>query len=339
MKKALLPLLIASALPAAAFADVIVYGKANVSWQNTDLQNGGTYTELVNNESRIGVKGGESINDDLRAIYQFEYQTKVDDGSISNTCTATSTTATPAATTKTTCSVGGQTFSQRNIYVGLQTAGGTVMAGMFDTPLKTSQEKIDLFNDLIGDMRSVLHGETRARNVVQYTSPAFSNVTANIAYVNSEVDKEDTGDGYSASVVYNTKSIYLALANDQNVTNAMNKSVFIEDTDIIRAVSRFVVGPVVLGALYQTYDNGVIDEDGYLASAQWNLTPAWALKAQYGQSEMITLDAETASIGVDYKISKATKIYGYYTQIEDGVVDITKQRDDNYAGVGIELNF
>ncbi len=54
---------------------------------------------------------------------------------------------------------------------------------------------------------------------------------------------------------------------------------------------------------------------------------------------MISLDAETASIGLDYKISKATKVYAYYTQIEDGVVDITKQRDDNYAGVGIELNF
>ena len=36
MKKTLLALIIASAIPAAAFADVVVYGKANVSVQNAD---------------------------------------------------------------------------------------------------------------------------------------------------------------------------------------------------------------------------------------------------------------------------------------------------------------
>jgi predicted porin len=357
MKKALLPLMIASLLPAAAFADVTVYGKAFVTWQNSDLQVGDVnYTEVVNNASRIGLKGSETINDDLKAIYQFEYQTKVDDGSIANnyTCSATSTTTTPSATTKTTCTAtGGQTFSQRNIFVGLQGGFGVAKLGMFDTPLKLAQEKIDLFNDLIGDMQAVVQGETRAKNVVQYSTPEFSHITGNIAYINSEADAEgtvtigttvlpsSTKNGYSASVVYNTKTIYLALANDHNVTNAMNKAQVGPGygTDVIRAVGRFVVGPVVLGALYETYDNGIIDENGYLGSVKWEISPEWALKAQYGKSDMITIGGKTTSLGVDYKLSKNTTLLAYYTHNQDEVVDKTKQRDDNYLGAGIEFNF
>ncbi|RYZ84906.1 MAG: porin [Moraxellaceae bacterium] len=352
MKKALLPLMIASLVPAAAFADVTVYGKAFVTWQSTDLQTGQNYTELVNNASRIGLKGSESVNEDIKVIYQFEYQTKVDDGSIANnyTCAATSTTTTPTATTKTTCTAtGGQTFSQRNIFVGVQGNFGVAKLGMFDTPLKLAQEKIDLFNDLIGDMQAVVQGETRAKNVVQYSTPEFTHITGNFAYINSEADVDglvggksaSTENGYSASIVYNTKTVYLALANDHNVTNAMNKTLVASglDTDILRAVGRFVVGPVVLGALYETYDNGVIDENGYLVSAKWEIDPKWALKAQAGKSDMITLGGQTTSLGVDYKLSKNATLLAYYTHNEDDVVDKTKQRDDNYIGAGIEFNF
>lgn len=350
MKKALLPLMIASLVPAAAFADVTVYGKAFVTWQNTDLQVGDqSYTELVNNASRIGLKGSETISDETKVIYQFEYQTKVDDGSIANnyTCaaTSTSTTTTPAATTKTTTTctaTGGQTFSQRNIFVGLQSNFGVIKFGMFDTPLKLAQEKIDLFNDLIGDMQAVVQGETRAKNVVQYSTNEYNHITGNFAYINSEVDKPGTANGYSASIVYNTKTVYLALANDHNVTNAMNKTVIaapLDDTNILRAVGRFVVGPVVLGALYETYDNGVLDENGYLVSAKWEVDPKWALKAQLGKSDQITLGGQTTSLGVDYKLSKNTTLLGYYTHNEDDVADKTKQRDDNYIGAGIEFNF
>jgi predicted porin len=347
MKKALLPLMIASLVPAAAFADVTVYGKANVAFQSADKNVGGSFTEVVSNASRIGLKGSENVNDDLKVIYQFEYQTRVDDGSNSQTCTATSTstsvTTTPAATTKTTtattCSVSGQTFSQRNIYVGLKGTGGTAMIGMFDTPFKLAQEKVDLFNDYVGDIGAVLQGETRAKNVVQYSTPAFSNITVNLAYVNSEKDAVNVDDGYSASVVYSTKAVYLALANDSNVTNASNAAVHTTDTEILRAVGRFNVGPVVLGAMWETYDNGVIDEDGYMVSAQWNVSDKWALKLQNASSDMVQIGTDQTSIGADYKLSKAAKVFGYYTMVEDERAAVASRADDKYLAVGLELNF
>jgi predicted porin len=373
MKKALLPLLIASALPAAAFADVIVYGKANVSWQSVDKKEfpaqkiGGQYAEVVSNASRIGLKGSEIINDDLKAIYQFEYQAKVDDGTLGNTCSAASTTTAPAKTT-TTCKVDGSPFSQRNIYVGIQSNMGTVTAGMFDTPLKLAQEKIDLFNDLVGDLQVVLHGEVRAKNIVQYSTPAYKNIIGNIAYVNSEQQADFSTEGFSASVVYNTKPVYLAIAIDHNAKNASDKAVpqYLGervDTDIVRLVGRFTLDQFVLGAMYETYDNGIgqdsniarveddpsRDTDGYLLSAQYNINDDWALKVQYGESDMIWEASKTTSLGVDYKLSKAAKVFGYYTKNEDGnlpsdykatkAIDYTKQKDESFIGVGIELNF
>ncbi|HWV15185.1 MAG TPA: porin [Cellvibrio sp.] len=332
MKKALLPLVIASILPSAAFAEVVVYGKANVALQYVEKSYDApakdiSYSEVVSNASRIGVKGGESINDDLKAIYQFEYETKVDDGNNSNN----------------------QTFAQRNIYVGLQGVGGTGMIGMFDTPLKTSQEKVDLFNDLVGDLKTILEGEVRAKNIVQYSTPTISNFTFNLAVVNAEKDVANAKDGYSASLVYATKELYLALAADQNSKDANSATPAVKDTEILRAVGRVTLGPVVLGAMYQTYDNGTIDEDGFLASVQWNINSDWAVKGQVVQSDTFYKGYSSASIGGDYKLSKATKLFAYYTMIDNdevapvpvvGVVTpASKKVDEDYIGVGIELNF
>ncbi|MGM8226413.1 porin [Cellvibrio sp. ARAG 10.3] len=321
MKKALLPAAIAVFLPLSAMADVTVYGKANVSLQNAD-EGGDSKIELVSNASRIGIKGDEVISDGLKVIYQFEYQTEMDDGIGGN----------------------GQTFGQRNIFIGLQGKAGTIMGGHFDTPLKAAQEKVDLFNDLEGDLANIFNGETRASNIVQYVTPgSFGPFTATVAYITKEND--DVDDGISASLGYNTSNVYLGVAMDQDVQA--------EGIDIVRAIGRVNLGPVQLGAMFESTDiDGVDDSDGFLVSALWNLNDAWALKAQYGESDFklapTALDAESVSVGIDYKLSKNAVIYGYYTAIEnEGItaVDgggnsfIANLRDDDYLGIGLDLKF
>jgi predicted porin len=373
MKKALLPLLIASVLPSAAFADVVVYGKAWVALQAADVEAGsgtvpsgvktgvnnyapGTYTEVRNNESRLGIKGSEVINDDLKAIYQMEFKVFADDGS---------------------------TLSQRNTYVGLQGNLGTVKAGLFDTPLKLAQEKTDVFKDMQGDWKNVFEGEVRAKNITQYSSPTYFFTTLNIAYVAGEQDLNNSiKSGYSTSLVYDTKAVYLALATDHNVKPANDNSpsalaAKIKDSpaylnnhqvnvDIVRLVGRFTVGPVVLGAMYETYDNGVKnsqgdeEKDGLMFSAIYNINDTWAVKAQNGTSDMIAEGGVTNSIGVDYKYSKVVKVTGYFTTLkDDGIVSVPAvaatatapavpagfkvdpkaKHDDKWAGVALEFTF
>ena len=293
MKKSLLALVIASVIPAAAFADVTVYGKANVSLQSTDEasystangnQTDGSKVELLSNASRIGVKGGEEVNSKLKVIYQFEYQTEVDDGT-----------------------GGGQTLTQRNIYLGLQGIAGTLMGGNFDTPTKVAQEKIDLFNDLEGDIIQILKGEIRASNIVQYVTPTF-------------------GGGFSGAVAYVSEET--------------------DGVDLIRVVGRLTLGAFQFGLLGESYDNDNtgVDDEGVVGSAMWNVTDKWALKAQYGDSDVKWIDSKSASLGLDYKMTKSATLYGYYTMVENGMPDLVEPavdtyRDDSYAGVGLDYKF
>ncbi|HEY8940938.1 MAG TPA: porin [Cellvibrio sp.] len=320
MKKTLLAVALASLFPVAAFADVVVYGKANVSVQNADeAALDDSRVELVSNASRIGLKGGEEVNSSLKVIYQFEYQTEVDDGTN-----------------------GSQTFGQRNIYLGLQGVAGTIMGGHFDTPTKVAQEKIDLFNDLEGDITHIFKGEIRASNIIQYTTPTFGGGFAgSVAYITEENDGTfkqnnpvgtEPGNGISASFGYTSAMFYAGVAMDQDVEA--------EGVDLVRAVARVTLGPVQLGVLAEQYenDNTGADEDGALASALWNITDKWALKGQYGQSDVRMADGETASIGLDYKMTKAATLFSYATKVENELVGAS-ERDDTYVGVGVDFKF
>jgi predicted porin len=319
MKKSLLALVIASFTPA-VFADVVIYGKANVAVQNADeVALNDSRVEVVSNASRIGIKGGEEFNSSLKLIYQFEYQTEVDDGTN-----------------------GSQTFGQRNIYLGLQGSAGTIMAGHFDTPTKVIQEKVDVFNDLEGDLTHIFRGEIRASNIVQYVTPTFGGgFAASVAYISEERDGVfsqcpasagatcETTNGTSFSLSYTSPVFYAAIAADRDVE--------FDGVDLIRAVARVTLGPVQLGVLAEQYEieNTNIDENGMLASVLWNLTDKWALKGQYGQSDVKMADGETASIGLDYKMSKSTTLYSYATKVENEI----GTRDDTYVGAGVDFKF
>lgn len=321
MKKTLLALVISSVLPAAAFADVTVYGKANLSLQNADeAALNDSRIELVSNASRIGLKGGEEVNSSLKVIYQFEYQTEVDDGIGSNN----------------------QTFAPRNLYLGLQGVAGTIMGGHFDTPTKVAQEKVDVFNDLEGDLATIFKGEIRASNIVQYTTPTFGGgFSGSVAYVTEESDGTfkqtnpagtEPGNGISASFSYTSAMFYAGVAMDQDIEA--------EGVDLVRAVARVTFGAVQLGLLAEQYknDNTGADEDGALVSALWNITDKWVLKGQYGQSDVKMADGETASIGLDYKMTKNATLFSYATKVENSLLGAS-ERDDTYVGAGVDFKF
>ncbi|MDO3386959.1 porin [Gilvimarinus sp. SDUM040013] len=302
MKRQLLGLSVLAAVMAQPVSAVTLYGKANVSLQHAD-EAGNREIELQSNSSRIGLMGSESISDSFEVVYRLEYETSVDDGDKD-----------------------GQTLTQRNIYLGLQTDYGTVLGGVFDTPLKTSASGIDLFNDLEGDIKNIFAGEIRSKNIVQYVTPkSFGPVTAKVAYITKEIDGID---GVSSSVAYKTEDLYLALAFDNDVEESGS------NTDTYRIIGAFNIGPVQLGGAYESYEREADDGDGYFGSVKWKITDKWIFKTQYGQSDIKVNGRESFSIGGDYKFSKITKAYAYFTQNDDDA-----GRDDDYLGVGMEIKF
>ncbi|MDC1145265.1 porin, partial [Porticoccaceae bacterium] len=189
MNKVLLSSAIASTLCFASqgFAvgpiDGTVYGKVNASMVSADDGSSDQW-KLNSNASRVGVKGKTKISDGLYAIYKAEFEMCIDDGDCK-----------------------GQTFSQRNIMAGLKGDFGTIWAGKHDSPTKLAQNKIDLFNDLEGDIKNTFEGENRVSNIVAYTTPNRNGFSATLAMIPAEGadfdqdGQDDTGltDGISYS--------------------------------------------------------------------------------------------------------------------------------------------
>jgi predicted porin len=198
-----------------------------------------TSSSLESNASRFGIKGDFAVADGLTAVYKVEYGIDVDNGTNSN----------------------GRELTQRNVFGGLQSDWGTVLAGKNDTPLKTIQTNsvyqadIDRFNDLpLADIGTYLVGENRADNTIQYVSPILlGGLEINIAAIQGEetgvkvnaINPQNDNrfaSGKSISAVYGKSKWYLGIAVDNNVAA----------TDTTRAVGEVTLGSVKLGAIYQT---------------------------------------------------------------------------------------
>ena len=310
MKKTAMSLALVAALPTLANAEIFdFYGKANASFQSDDEGDGAT-TDVKSNASRLGVKGELPLDNGIKGIYKMEYQVNMDGE--------------------------GDTFSQRNIFAGLEGGFGQVIGGKFDTPLKIAQKKVDLFNDLEGDIKSLItKSDNRESNNLQYTTPSYSGFQIAAAYISNKeaeiFDDEgtlvDTRDnGTSVALAYDNNGVYLAYAYDMDVEA--------NDWNVSRLVAQYNFGNLQVGGLYEEQEKADSSkQDGWMTSVAYKINN-WTAKAQYGQSDIVKTDGETFSLGLDYKLSKAAKVFTFYTD---------ETAADNYArsyvGVGTEFKF
>lgn len=301
--KSSLLLAVLSGVSFSALADVDVYGKANVSVQSSD-DGEGSFTEIKSNASRIGFKGSETLSEGLEAVYKFEFQVNVSDDSK-------------------------DTLTSRNQYVGLKGGFGQVVLGRNDTALKQSQGKLDLFNDLEGDIKNLFKGENRLSDTVTYSSNDLSGFKILTTYV-AEKDSEGES-GYSLALTYGDSGlkkskVYASIAADSEVNGY----------DVLRATVQGKVADIKLGAMYQTQEkvDGSGDADGYLVNAAYTLDSN-TFKVQYQVMDFDGADKKTAiSAGVDHKLSKNTKLFAFYSNF-----DMDSNVDQDYLGLGIEYKF
>ncbi|PIP80622.1 MAG: porin [Gammaproteobacteria bacterium CG22_combo_CG10-13_8_21_14_all_40_8] len=316
--KNLIALSIAAALPVFAQAEtpsVEVYGKINVSLQADDLANGDTLTELVSNASRFGLKGKSAISDSLEVFYKLEWEVDVTDkskGSDNN-------------------------IQSRNQIVGLKGNFGKVFVGRHDTPTKALQNKIDLFNDYTGDIKHIFNGENRASNILQYSTPKFGDhFQANIAVIPGEspsTGNDGIADGTSASITYHAKDLYLGLSNDADVDG--------QGIDTTRFAAQYNLEKVQLGFIYETTDNSVDTQDGFLVSAAYKMDSN-TFKIQYADSDIWKLGIsskikykKSTSLGIDHKLSKEAKVFAWYTVQDLGA----SNGNDSALAIGMEYKF
>lgn len=294
-----------------AMADPEVYGKVNVTLQNSD-EAGASEVELKSNASRFGVKGDEDLGNGLKAIYKFEWEVDPTDESKSSS----------------------DHIKSRNQYVGLAGSFGEIKVGRHDTALKEAQGDFDLFNDLEGDIKHTFNGENRESNYIGYTSPKFGeafSIRVNLYPGEAAgTDNDGVADATSIALTYEANNLYLAVAQDSDVDGT--------DVDTTRFVGGYKWNDMQFNLLWQNTDVGSADGDGFGASFAYkfgnNTFKLQYLDADIYQTGLASLESQT-SIGLDHKFGKNTKLFGFYTAGDIGGTD----NSNDYFGIGLEQKF
>ncbi|QGX40870.1 porin [Permianibacter aggregans] len=301
-----------AALSAPSFAGsaLELYGKINVTVESEDSDASGDKVKLVSNASRFGIKGDLGISEGLEAFYQLEWEVDpadADKGSNDN-------------------------IKSRNQIVGLKGSAGKVFAGRHDTPLKVAQNKVDLFNDYVGDIKTIFNGEIRASNIIQYSTPEMGGFGVNVASVLQEGKNGNDGafDATSLSVEWSNKNVYVAVAQDSGVETYAGGA---EDIDTLRVVGQFKLGNFQIGALWQERE-AATDDDGMLFSLAYKAGDH-TFKGQFGESDILAQGGESTSVGWDYKLAKNIQTTVFYTMYEN---DGANSGKDN-LGLGLEVKF
>lgn len=311
MKKTLLAVAVAAALPAAAFAqtNVTLYGiaDAGVGWNDTDGR-GDSDTMVVNSgyhsTPRFGLRGTEDLGSGLKATFNIEAAINLDDG--------------------TSDSAG---FWQRRAVVGLAGGFGEVRFGRDYTPGFSAAGTTDIMGyGLFGNwLNYTAQGgiTTRASNGIHYTG-AFGGVTVRAMYAEGELTDTATTDS-SGGDIWGLSGVYAGgpltvQAYYQEVNNAVGD-----------AVKQAGIGAGYnFGAFRVTLTYGVADADDSAVVAGGDKMQGLGIGAgiKIGTGELLAQaiqikvddpvaggsDPKGTSLGIAYvhPLSKRTNLYATY---------------------------
>ena len=321
--------------PIFAASALELYGKVNLTLQQTDVENPDVtkardVIELKSNASRFGIKGELPIDEDFAAFYQVEWEVDPADNDKGST----------------------DNIKSRNQGIGLKAGFGQMLVGRWDTPFKNLQQKVDQFHDYDVDPKALFSGEARANNVVAYSSPKiagglqFNLMTLlqeknDSPAVTSDDDQDGAFDALSYSVEWHGKSLYLGLAIDDNHDTAK----YLDGARNTRLSAQYKIGDFQLGAMWQEFeeqtgtdtnkDGKISDNDGILASVAWNLNENNTLKLQHGQSDILLDGGEQTLVGFDHKFARNVMLFGFAGEITQDATD----HDRSYLASGLEVKF
>jgi len=285
-----------------------VYGKLWISVESQDTASG-TEVDMVSNASRLGVKGSMDFGEGIEAIYQAEYEVDPVDGTADESKD--------------------RTFKQRNSFVGLKGSMGTIFLGKHDTATKKSQKKIDLFNDLAGDIKNILQGENRMSDLIGYTTPEINGFSATFNAIKGTegLGDDSIGDSTSTSFSYDSENFYIALAFDSEL----------KGYDSTRLTLQIPFNRSQLGIMFQDSEklSSGVEEDGYVISFSQKVGDKGTLKFQQAESDMKLDSGKQFSFGYDYKLSNKAKAFFFFTDLSGD--NISKEKE--ITGIGFEYKF
>ena len=330
MNKTLLSLAVAAALaaPLAAQADTILYGEARLSVNYIDnhIQGIDPYWDVVDDGSKLGVKGAEDLGGGLSALYMWEFSVDMTEGG----------------------NFGG--INQK--FAGLKGGFGTLTLGTQDSPYWKVLNVIDIWNS-----SKVLNGATYLGGAVtketntsgalstlpnnfDYQTPIFNGFSAEAMLmmngaVNTPQGLSDGIDLWSVNVKYSQGPYfagltYIQLEGDNNVDLGNGRTADLDLANWGLGLG-YKTDQWLVGLIYEQGDfndvnfdrkikvNGVPLATGSDAQS-WYLTGQYAfgnntVRAAYGQTDT-GIDGEDRidnwRAGYQYNFSKRTLLWAEY---------------------------
>lgn len=342
MKKVLIAALV-SALPAAAMAEVVVYGTIKGGVENVD-SGSVNKTNIADLGSRIGFKGAEDLGNGIKAIWQVEQGFNIDDGAAYK--------------------AGG--FATRQSFIGLSSDYGTFRLGNLSNFGDSDMGSHDFWeydNEALG-LGVFTRDNTRVKNAVRYDMPEIAGVNAmflygtkesDIANVNTDRETYNLGlsydyAGYFAKYGYTREAAIVGenRANNKNQLevgyNANNLFVgvayqnFQGDGSVV-AASAITGAPAEVTALTGTEK---YESQEFALSAAYTMG-AITPKITFAQGEDYKYDGKKVAdtgykqfiVGADYALSKRTVVGAQYGQMKyDGKL---ANGDDTVDAFGVNM--
>ena len=305
----------------AAFAQssVTLYGRVNTSVERVEVGNVNA-TRMENNSSRFGFKGTEDLGGGLKAGFQLESGFDSSTGASSGS------------------------FFGRQSEVNLSGGFGALRLGNF-TPESyyATADYVSMHNHDTGNSSDAFYAYVMpSANKIAYRTPSFGGLTVDAAVA---LHEQVTGgkNAFDLAVNYNLGALALGAGYSK-----------LGDVNQFAGRALYTFGAFTVGGYIQR-DEGAFRANGGKRNT-FRLAGAYNLGAsefhvnvgRAGEYKNINdSDATQYTVGYNYNLSKRTKVYGYYTRINNsraGTYGLNQSVvgagvDSNTLAVGIRHNF
>ena len=311
----------------AAFAQssVTLYGRVNTTVERQEVGNVKT-TGLFDNNSRFGFKGTEDLGGGLKAGFQLESGFNSDTGASA------------------------ATFFGRQSEVNLSGGFGTVRLGnFFPESYYATADYISMHNHDTGSSADALYydpvwfGALGTKNTVGYRSPTFGGLVVDAAVIlHEKAANTRNKNGYDLAANYNLGALSLGAGYssvDSNYQAALR--------------GLYTFGNFTVGAYYQrNKDDNAVLGTGAGTRNNFRLSGMYVLNASEFHvnvghagkwSKVSDSSATQWTLGYNYNLSKRTKVYTYYTKVNNkkGADYMTGTPGDDFSSfaLGVRHNF
>ena len=315
-------LAVAGTTAAMAQSSVTLYGRVNTTVERQKLGDVSS-TGMFNNSSRFGFKGTEDLGGGLKAGFQLEAGFDSDTGTGSGLTHPTT----------------GMSFARQS-EVNLSGGFGALRLGRFTAEsYYATADYVSMHNHDTGSSSDAFYAYVMPdANKIAYRAPALGNLTLEAA-VSMHEQAVGGKNAFDLAANYNLGALALGAGYSKQ-----------GDVNQVGLRALYTVGAFTVGGYYQRDKNAYVLNGGSRDNIR--LVGAYNMGAsefhvnvgRAGEYKNVNdSDATQFTLGYNYNLSKRTKVYGYYTKVNNssnaGYMTGANGVDFSSVAVGVRHNF